>query len=143
MLRSVSSHPISFHLCFHRLEASQPRGSGLHSYTFQKTGKWLLPCTALFCLYVSSPPRKPFSRLCCLLDTENCQSQDLRRDYAFHLEEAGDLPGVTLIQPCCFLLHRKNCEDVQDPKRAFQQTGSKEHRADGVATGMPEQSSFP
>lgn len=62
------------------------------------------------------------------------EAADLHGGYSraeFHLEEAGDLLGVTSRPECSFLFHRMSCEDTQDPKQALQQTGTKEHRAGG------------
>lgn len=62
------------------------------------------------------------------------EAADLYGGYSraeFHLEEAGDLPGVTSRPECSFHFHRMSCEDAQDPKQALQQTGTKEHTAGG------------
>lgn len=71
------------------------------------------------------PPRQLFSGLLPVRQREmlTLEAADVHRGYGravFHLEEAGDPPGVTSRPKCSFLFHRMSCEDTQDPKQALQ-----------------------
>lgn len=133
-LSAVTSFP--FISGFHLLEAPQQSGSWVCKWTFQKGFKnGSLPCMAVFSLVSSSLLQDNRSQGCCPLEKNakagGSWSSRRLQQAEFHLEKAGDLPGVTSRQKCSFLLHRTSCEDTQDPKQALQQTGTKEHTAGG------------